>query len=449
MSESEVIAYMRQICEGVKHMHERNIIHLDIKPENIMCQTRTSTNVKLIDFGLATKLDPNEVVKISTGTAEFAAPEIVEREPVGFYTDMWAVGVLSYVLLSGLSPFAGDNDIDTLKNVKACDWDFDEEAFRYISDEGKDFIRRLLLKNKEKRMTAHECLAHPWLTGDHSSFTQAIKRERYISMRDKLRSRFSDWSKFKLPIGRLAEFSSLRKLFVDKYKIYDTSFDRRQAAPRFVIKPQSAFCYEGQSVKFYCRVIACATPTLTWYHNNQELRQSVKYMKRYAGDDYYFIINRAKLDDRGEYIIHAENHYGSREEVVFLNVQPLPKTQPIIKSEVQQIRRREPLPYTFWGEESESAPSFTFLLRPRVMQSRDTCKLLCCLSGKPVPAVKWFKEKRELSKYEYSMTHSDGVVTMEIVDCKPEDSGKYRCVATNCHGTDETTCVVIVEGESF
>lgn len=98
MSEAEVINYMRQICEGIKHMHERNIIHLDVKPENIMCQTRKSTNIKLIDFGLATKLDPNEVVKISTGTAEFAAPEIVEREPVGFYTDMWAVGVLSYVL---------------------------------------------------------------------------------------------------------------------------------------------------------------------------------------------------------------------------------------------------------------------------------------------------------------------------------------------------------------
>ena len=74
------------------------IVLADIKPENIMCQTRTGTNVKLIDFGLATKLDPNEVVKISTGTAEFAAPEIVEREPVGFYTDMWAVGVLAYVL---------------------------------------------------------------------------------------------------------------------------------------------------------------------------------------------------------------------------------------------------------------------------------------------------------------------------------------------------------------
>ena len=66
-----------------------------------MCQTSKSTNIKIIDFGLATKLDPNELVKISTGTAEFAAPEIVEREPVGFYTDMWSIGVLAYVLLSG------------------------------------------------------------------------------------------------------------------------------------------------------------------------------------------------------------------------------------------------------------------------------------------------------------------------------------------------------------
>lgn len=58
------------------------------------------------------------------------------------------------------------------------------------------------------------------------------------------------------------------------------SIDRRQAAPRFVIKPQSAFCFEGQSVKLYCRIIACATPTVMWSRNNQELRQSVKFMKR-------------------------------------------------------------------------------------------------------------------------------------------------------------------------
>lgn len=448
MSEAEVINYMRQICEGVKHMHERNIIHLDLKPENVMCERKTTTNVKLIDFGLATKLDPNDVVKVTTGTAEFAAPEIVEREPVGFYTDMWALGVLSYVLLSGLSPFAGDNDVDTLKNVKACDWTFDEEAFRDISEDGKDFIRRLLVKNKEKRMTAHECLLHSWLTGDHSSLTNEIARARFIKIRDQIRKKYENWGKSILPLGHLSEYSSLRKLLIAKYKILDTTFDRRQAAPRFVIKPQSTMCYEGQSVKFYCRVIGVATPTLSWYHNNVELKQSVKFMKRYVGDDYYFIINRTKLDDRGEYIIRAENHYGSREEVVFLNIHQMPKATPVYKPDVQPVRRREPLRQPLWQEETECAPSFTFLLRPRVMQARDTCKLLCCVSGKPMPTIEWFKNSRKLTKHEYSMMHSDGVVAMEILDCRPEDSGKYRCVAKNPHGTDETSCVVIVEGKS-
>ncbi|ROT71757.1 projectin [Penaeus vannamei] len=449
MSEAEVINYMRQICEGVKHMHEKNIIHLDVKPENIMCQTRTSTNVKLIDFGLATKLDPNEVVKISTGTAEFAAPEIVEREPVGFYTDMWAVGVLAYVLLSGLSPFAGENDIETLKNVKACDWDFDEEAFANVSNEAKDFIRRLLVKNKEKRLTAHECLMHAWLRGDYSPRLEPIDMMRYIPIRDKIRAKYKEWEKFLLPIGRLAEYSSLRKLQLEKYRIHDTHFDRRQCAPRFVIRPQNAFAYEGQSVKFSCRIVGVAVPTVCWFHNNMELRQSVKYMKRYSGEDYTFVINRVKLDDRGEYIIRAENHYGAREEPVFLNVQPMPPEIPQYRPQEQIVRRRQALSYKMWQEESEGAPSFTFLLRPRVIQCHQTCKLLCCLSGKPTPTVKWFKGNKELTKSDYTMSHADGVVTIEIVNCKPGDSGKYKCVATNHLGTDETSCVVIVEDRRY
>lgn len=79
------------------------------------------------------------------------------------------------------------------------------------------------------------------------------------------------------------------------------------------------------------------------------------------------------------------------------------------------------------------------------MQMRDTCKLLCCLSGKPVPTVKWYKNGRELSRYEYSMTHTDGVVTMEIIDTKVGDSGEYKCVAINPLGKAETSSVVIVE----
>lgn len=134
------------------------------------------------------------------------------------------------------------------------------------------------------------------------------------------------------------------------------------------------------------------------------------------------------------------------DRLIFYSFAALPKVVPEYKPEVQPVRRREALPFMFWQEEQECAPSFTFLLRPRVMQERDTCKLLCCLAGKPMPTVKWYKDRRELSKYEYSMSQADGVVTMEIVDCRPEDSGKYSCIATNCHGSDDTSCVVIVEG---
>lgn len=119
------------------------------KPENIICETKNSTNVKLCDFGLATKLDPDEVVKVSAGTVEFAAPEIVDHDAVGFYTDMWAAGVLSYVILSGLSPFGGQNDDDTMENIRRCDVRFPNEVFGGISDEGKDFIKKLLVKNRK------------------------------------------------------------------------------------------------------------------------------------------------------------------------------------------------------------------------------------------------------------------------------------------------------------
>lgn len=447
MSEAEVINYMRQICEGVKHMHEKNIVHLDIKPENIMCQTKAGNNIKMIDFGLATKLDPKEIVKISTGTAEFAAPEIVDREPVGFYTDMWAVGVLAYVLLSGLSPFAGDNDVETLKNVRACDWEFDDEAFATISSEAKDFIKRLLTRNKEKRMTAHECLEHPWLKGAiGDSATIPIPNRRYIKFRDSIRARYGDyWFSCVLPIGHISNYSSLRKLHQDKYKISDFYFDRQQAAPRFVIRPQSTFVYEGQSANFYCRVIAAAPAVVSWFRDNLELRLSVKYMKRYQDDDYWFIINRCKLDDRGEYVIRAENSYGYREQPVLLNVQSIPVSIPEIRLDEPIRKRQEPLYFKPWEEPKDSPPNFTFLLRPRVIQSGIGVKLLCCLTGKPTPEIKWYKNGREVNKYECSLGYADGVATLEIASCSGDDAGKYTCRASNKLGDDETSCFVIVE----
>lgn len=230
MSEQEAINYMRQVCEGLQHMHENNIVHLDLKPENIMFTTKKSNDVKLIDFGLAAKVNPRDIIKISTGTPEFAAPEIVDQEPIGFYTDMWAAGVLSYVLLSGLSPFGADSDVETLRNVKACHWDFEPEAFKDISDEGKDFIKRLLCRQPEARMTVHECLEHPWLRGDIKAtdrLDQRIPSTRYTKIRDQIRKKYDAWPEPNPALGRIANYSSLRKHRPVEYHIKDVSFGKR------------------------------------------------------------------------------------------------------------------------------------------------------------------------------------------------------------------------------
>lgn len=174
---------------------------------------------------------------------------------------------------------------------------------------------------------------------------------------------------------------------MEKYRIQEVLIDRKCAAPRFVIKPISTLTIEGHSARFTCRIISLSACSVSWYHNNVELRQSVKYMKRYVGDDYTFIINRVKVSDRGEFIIRAENHYGVTEEIVFLNVQPAPREITRYTPEPLPVRKREPKQYKLYKEERNSAPMFSFHLRPRVIQEGQTCKLLACLTGVPHPNV--------------------------------------------------------------
>ncbi|XP_041080222.1 myosin light chain kinase 2, skeletal/cardiac muscle-like [Polyodon spathula] len=163
LTEVDAMVFVKQICEGIHYMHQMYVLHLDLKPENILCVNRTGHQVKIIDFGLARRYKPREKLRVSFGTPEFLAPEIVNFDFVSFPTDMWSLGVISYMLLSGLSPFLGDDDSQTLNNVLAVNWYFDEEAFEHVSEEGRDFISNLLIKEKSGRHSAAQCLKHPWL----------------------------------------------------------------------------------------------------------------------------------------------------------------------------------------------------------------------------------------------------------------------------------------------
>ncbi|PIO34844.1 hypothetical protein AB205_0055240, partial [Aquarana catesbeiana] len=171
LSEVDTILFIKQICEGIQYMHQMYIIHLDLKPENIMCVSRADYQIKIIDFGLARRYKPREKLKVHFGTPEFLAPEVVNYDFVSFPTDMWSVGVIAYMLLSGLSPFLGENDNETLNNILAAQFDFEGEEFQNISDIAKDFINKLLIKEKCWRMSATETLKHSWLSNSKLHYT--------------------------------------------------------------------------------------------------------------------------------------------------------------------------------------------------------------------------------------------------------------------------------------
>ncbi|KAI6239675.1 Immunoglobulin I-set domain protein [Aphelenchoides fujianensis] len=434
MTEAEAAGYMRQICGALKHMHEElNFVHLDLKPENILFVSRQSDRLKLIDFGLASKLDPNNPVKVTTGTAEFASPELVRGDPVSFATDMWAVGVLTYILISGLSPFCGENDDETLKHVREGDWSMNDAIFSSISDSAKDFIRKLLVMNTSGRMTVHEALEHPWLEERSPGQDEQIPSHRYHQVRDAVRGRYDAWPDPNPPLGRVANFSHR----CAPNTRWSTASSRRSsngscAAPRFVLKPYNSNCNAGDSITLFARIISDTIATVTWWRRGEELQQGVKFMKRSNGNEYALTITRVKQDDQGEYLVRAQNQYGSV-EARSMDFKPTP-AEPIapVRPAVKQPEVPE-------FQEEKSGPHFSFPLRPRLIQKNHPCKLICTVTGNPPPKVEWLKDGRPVDEERCQILCKSGVCSLELFNARLEDAGDYVCRATNELGTREST----------
>ncbi|XP_019617552.1 PREDICTED: striated muscle-specific serine/threonine-protein kinase-like [Branchiostoma belcheri] len=173
LCEADMVQYLSQLLEALQYIHSKDIVHLDIKPENILLTKSEAGQVKLCDFGLSRQLTPDTPETCRFGTPEFVAPETVAKEPVALTTDIWSTGVLLYVLLSGVSPFMGNNDKETYTRVKAGRWAFDQKIFNHISNEAKDFITKMLVVDPKKRPTASQCLEDVWIKTPVSKDTAA------------------------------------------------------------------------------------------------------------------------------------------------------------------------------------------------------------------------------------------------------------------------------------
>ncbi|XP_061193656.1 serine/threonine-protein kinase 17B-like [Saccostrea echinata] len=165
-SEADVVRFLAQILEGLDYLHERNIVHLDLKPQNILfTKPFPHGDIKVCDLGFACLVNTGEDIRDIIGTPDYVAPEVLSYEPLGLYTDMWSLGVLTYVMLTAHSPFAGKDNQETFLNISQVNLDFPESLFKDTSPLAQDFITKLLVKDPEERLTAKQCLQHPWVAG--------------------------------------------------------------------------------------------------------------------------------------------------------------------------------------------------------------------------------------------------------------------------------------------
>ncbi|XP_058839597.1 serine/threonine-protein kinase 17A, partial [Topomyia yanbarensis] len=170
LSETKTRTCMREILRALHHLHKQSIAHLDLKPQNILLSGNdVEDGLKLCDFGIARIVEDTGKIYEILGTPDYVAPEVLHYEPLSLKTDIWSIGVLTYVLLTGCSPFGGDNKQETFLNITKCLLTFPEELFEEVSMDAIDFIQSALRIKPKERPTVKECLEHRWLKEDSVS----------------------------------------------------------------------------------------------------------------------------------------------------------------------------------------------------------------------------------------------------------------------------------------
>jgi calcium/calmodulin-dependent protein kinase I len=198
-SEDDAKTLVKKIVRGVNYLHKNGIAHRDLKPENLLLKSKENDfEVKIADFGLSSFIDSQKMMQTACGTPAYVAPEVLQSGGYDKEVDMWSIGVITYILLCGFPPFHADNVRALLQVVIRAEYDFPSPYWDPISAEAKDFISRLLTKDRAARMNAKEALKHSWLKTSGSKIDLRSFRDqmqRYVvtrkresqEMMDKLR----------------------------------------------------------------------------------------------------------------------------------------------------------------------------------------------------------------------------------------------------------------------
>uniref|UniRef100_A0A4D5R9K4 calcium/calmodulin-dependent protein kinase n=2 Tax=Scolopendra TaxID=41364 RepID=A0A4D5R9K4_SCOVI len=164
-SEADASHCIQQILESVNHCHQNGVVHRDLKPENLLLASKAKgAAVKLADFGLAIEVQGDQPAWFGfAGTPGYLSPEVLKKEPYGKPVDIWACGVILYILLVGYPPFWDEDQHRLYAQIKAGAYDYPSPEWDTVTPEAKNLINSMLTVNPAKRITAAEALKHPWI----------------------------------------------------------------------------------------------------------------------------------------------------------------------------------------------------------------------------------------------------------------------------------------------
>ncbi|KAK7116130.1 uncharacterized protein [Littorina saxatilis] len=175
----------RAVCDmlhGVQYLHANGVVHRDLKPENLLYESMTDdSKLKIADFGLSRIIEPEVQMSTVCGTPGYCAPEVLKGQPYTPSVDLWSVGIIAYILLCGYEPFFAESEPEMFRKIIKGDYVFDNEYWEDIGENAKDLVRRLLVLEPKKRLTAAEALKHPWVKGS------AAKNEHMESAMEKIK----------------------------------------------------------------------------------------------------------------------------------------------------------------------------------------------------------------------------------------------------------------------
>ncbi|XP_046823070.1 obscurin isoform X4 [Vespa crabro] len=459
-TEAEISGYIRQLLYGLEYMHDNHYAHLGLTLGDLLISHTGGDDLKISDFGLTRRITQTKLMLLSYGMPEYVAPEVTNNEGVDYAADMWSVGIITYILLSGISPFRGVNDRETLTKIRQGAWDFDDR-WKNISNEAKDFIRSLLVYNVDKRMNIKAALKHPWLEYADKSPLDLYKipseylktyyelyRDWYSNAscrtwyrRRKLSSAFEHPSKMVYPPGHkytpepsVERYSPIGKPVP---RTWENQVPSREPIDTEIglIKSESHYQYGPDTyllqlrdtdfpvrLREYMKVACNRSPgysrTITEENGYDWKTPIIRERRRFTD------IMDEEIDDERRARI---NKYGSPDTFTLRRLKHELGTR--LDSYVEAEAMIE-------SKKEGNLPFFREKPQIRPIEEGKVAQLMCLAVGDPKPLIQWYKNDivvQETKRIKIT-EDEDGRSILSFTPAKEHDAGIYKVVARNSLG---------------